>query len=170
MAQDCEMNVETLAKTVVGPLNVEVIGSPVLCIETQGDANLTPFTATARITNQGMAPITLAYTLEPLRAFRAMAVWPEGRADQSIAFTDCCGDAGMPGVLEKVIAPGESFLISSWTRHHNVIWSKQQSDGGLKASRNFAVRFELAASYDPGSGAVPVSEDFDIMLRAESTS
>lgn len=170
MAQDCEMNVETLAKSIVGPLNVEVIGSPVLCIESAGDANLTPFTATARITNEGMAPVTLTYTLETLRAFRSIAVWPEGQRDQSIAFTDCCGDQGLTGLIQIPLAPGESFLISSWTRHHQTIWSRQSDGGGgLKVSRNFAVKFELAAAYDPGSGQTPISEDFEIIFRAAST-
>ena len=161
------MHVETLAMSVVGPLNVEVIGSPVLCIESAGDANLTPFTATARITNEGMAPVTVTYTPEPLRAFRSIAVWPEGQRDQSIAFTDCCGDQGLPGLIQIPLLPGESFLMSSWTRHHQTIWSREQQSGWLEVPRTYIVRLELTASYNPGSGPALISEEFRIPLRAE---
>ncbi len=171
MANQCEMTSETLVETKeIGPLAVEVFGSRTLCLEAEGDANLAPYTATLRIRNTSPTPVIINYTTDPLRSFRSMAVWPTDRPDAAIQFNDCVGDQSLPTSMEKTVAPRATLLVSSWTRHHNYIWDRDAPKennplSGLVA-RDYTVRFELAMSYDRGSGAIPVAEMFDVHFRA----
>lgn len=171
MADRCEMTSETLvAAKEIGPLEVEVFGSRTLCLEADGDANLAPFTATARVRNVSPTPVIINYTTDPLRSFRSMAVWPTDRPDAAIQFNDCVGDQEMPTAMEKTVAPRGTLLVSSWTRHHNFIWSREAPNENKALSdliaRDYTVRFELAMSYDRGMGPIPVAEMFDVRFLA----
>lgn len=171
MADQCEMASETLvAAKEIGPLEVEVFGSRTLCLEANGDSNLVPYTATMRIRNTSPAPVIINYTTDPLRSFRSMAVWPTDRPDAAIQFNDCVGDQEMPVTMEKTVESRGTLLVSSWTRHHNFIWSRE-APGENKAlsglvARDYTVRFELAMSYDRGTGPIPVAEMFDVRFLA----
>ena len=169
MAEQCEMTSEVLQVKEAGPLELEVFGSKTLCIEREGNTNLAPYTATLRIRNTSPTPVIVNYTLDPLRSFRSKVVFPADRPDDSIEFSDCCGDQGQPGAVEETIPPRGTLLISSWTRHHDFIWGKEVPDEAALADlipRDYIVRFELAMTYDRGTGPTPVAEMFDIRLRA----
>lgn len=170
MADQCEMVNETLvAAKNIGPLEVEIFGSRTLCLEADGDANLTPYTATIRFSNTSHSPVIVNYTTDPLRSFRSMAVWPTDRPNAAIQFNDCVGDQAMPTGMAKTVAPRGTLLISSWTRHHNFIWGREapNEDTALSnlVARDYTVRFELAISYDRGVGPIPVAEIFDVRFR-----
>lgn len=171
MADRFEMTSETLAAIKkIGPLEVEVFGAKTLCIEAEGDANLAPFTATVRIRNTSATPVVVNYTTDPLRSFRSMAVWPTERPDAAIEFNDCVGDQDLPTALEKTIEPRGTLLVSSWTRHHGYIWDREAPKETTALSdlipRDYTVRFELALSYDRGTGAKPVAEKIDVRFRS----
>lgn len=165
-ASPCAMKSEILETRSGGPLVFEVFGAGTLCIETQGGANLAPFTPTVRIRNTSADAVTLRYQLDPARSFRSKAIWPAGQSGQSVDFRAVSG--GAPA-LEKTLAAGEDLLISSWTRHNDEIRRRTLPDGGTPAAtapHDFVVRFDLAITYDSGDGPVPVAESFDIALRA----
>lgn len=170
MAEQFEMTSGTLAVKEVGPLEFQVFGAKTLCIEASGDANLAPFTATLRIRNNSPTPVTLGYTMDPLRSFRSKAVWPTERPDTAIEFNDCVGDLDHPTAMEKTIPPNGTLLISSWTRHHGYIWDREAPKETVSlidlVPRDYTVRFEVALSYDRGTGATPVTEAIDVHLRS----
>lgn len=171
MADQFEMTNETLVEEKeIGPLELEIFGSRTLCLEAEGDANLAPYTATMRVRNTSLTSVIINYTTDPLRSFRSMAVWPTDRPDIAMQFNDCVGDQEMPTAMEKTIAPRGTLLVSSWTRHHNFIWSREAPNESKLLSdlvtRDYTVRFELAMSYDRGMGPVPVAEMFDVRFLA----
>jgi len=170
MAEQFEMTSETLAEREVGPLHFEVFGAKTLGIEAEGDANLAPFTATVRIRNISPTPVIVNYTGDPLRSFRSMAVWPTERPDAAIEFNDCVGDLDFPTAMEETIAPRGTLLVSSWTRHHAYIWGREAPKEGMVLTdlvpRDYTVRFELALTYDRGTGPTPLAERFDVRLRS----
>ena len=170
MAEKFEMTSETLATKEVGPLQFEVFGAKTLGVEAEGDANLAPFTATVRVRNTSPTPVIVGYTMDPLRSFRSMAVWPTEQPNAAIEFNDCVGDLEMPTAMEETIAPSGTLLISSWTRHHGYIWDREAPKEGVALSdlipRDYTVRFELALTYDRGTGPTPLAEEFDIRLRS----
>ena len=169
MAGSWEMTSETLDTGRSGPLEFEVFGSKTLCIEDAGNSNLAPYTATIRVRNASGRPVTVGYTLDPLRSFRAMTVIPQADLDDAMSFTDCCGDAGAPAALAKTLAPREELLISSWTRHHDAIWQREAPGDRVLTDvlpSDYIVRFDLALTYDDGGGPQVVAETFDISLRA----
>ena len=168
VAGQCAMKSKTLDTKSSGPLVLEVFGADTLCIEAQGTANLAPFTPTVRIRNTSPDPITVRYQLDPRRSFRSTAIWPAGRSNQSVEFSDVSGGAS---ARQKTIGAGEELLISSWTRHNDAIRSRILPANGQPAAtapQDFVVRFDLAVSYDKGAGAIPVSETFVITMRAVS--
>lgn len=170
MAEQFEMTSETLAEKEAGPLEFEVFGAKTLSIEADGDANLAPYTATVRIRNTSPTPVIVNYTTDPLRSFRSMAVWPTEQPGEAIEFNDCVGDQSLPTAMEETIPPRGTLLISSWTRHHAYIWDREAPKEDVVLTdlipRDYTVRFDLALTYDRGSGATPVSEKFDIRFRS----
>ena len=170
MAKQCEMTSEILATKEVGPLGLEVFGSKILCIESEGDENLTPYTATVRIKNISSTPVSVGYSLDPLRSFRSKRVGSIYLPTSPvIEVNDCCGAASDPGPQEKTLQPNDELLVSSWSRHHDTIWNRvSPQTTGLTTSipSEYVVRFDLSLVYDSGVGPVPVSETFDITFRA----
>lgn len=172
MASTCQMQIEVLDDRQSGPFALEVIGTPVLCLEAQGDANLGPFTATARITNRGAVPAMVSYRRGVSSAFQSVAYWPEGRRDARIAFNECCGDQQSGSIMQKTLAPGEALLVSSWTRHHTAIWSDMKPALNMipvSPPQDYVVQFTLAFGYEAGGQTLPMSESFEILLRAVPT-
>lgn len=166
LAEQCTMESRTLDTKSSGPLVLEVFGTDTLCIEPQGTANLAPYTPTVRIRNTGPDPVTVRYQLDPARSFRSRAIWPAGLPNQSVDFNDV---SGVASAQQKTIGTGEELLISSWTRHNDVIRSRILPSNGQPADtapQDFVVRFDLAISYDNGAVAIPVSETFAIPMRA----
>ncbi|WP_298260225.1 hypothetical protein [uncultured Litoreibacter sp.] len=165
----CKMEIELLEKRQSGQFDVEIIGSPVLCLEAIGDANLAPFTATARITNRGAEKVTVHYRRGVSSAFQSVSYWPSDRPDKAIAFNECCGDTQSGSNEQKSLAQGEALLISSWTRHHNGIWSQMLpalNAQPLGLPRDYIVRFSLSITYDAKPKPVTLVEDFEVMFRA----
>ncbi|MEM6295069.1 MAG: hypothetical protein AAGA54_27610 [Myxococcota bacterium] len=159
------MRSTTVATDAAGPLQIDVLASPTLCIAADGDANLAPFTATAKFTNRASTPLQLSYMVEPVRSFRAVRVWPEADAGAAVALGASPGAADSVGAQLRSVAPGESLLLSSWTRHHDVIWSEMTSTPASKQQR-YVVRFELALEYRLDGDAVAVSKTFDVTFDA----
>ena len=98
-----------------------------------------------------------------------MAVWPTDGLNAAIEFIDCVGDRAMPTGMVKPVAPRGTLLISSWTRRHSFIWSREAPSLD-KASCNpvaseYTVRFTLAISNDRRLGPIPVVEIFDVRFR-----
>ena len=175
MAQTCQMSTAILAKEQVGPLKLEILGAPMLCIAPEGDANLAPFTATARITNSGAAPVTVTYTKGATPAFRSTGIWIRGLRHAAQFFQQPEGEANNVSRVAKTLAPGDSFLISSWTRHHTFIWdamrNKKSSGRGLVASnqqdRYFSVQFTIDLTYSDATNVQNnLSKAFTLDLHA----
>ncbi|MDR6992897.1 hypothetical protein [Luteimonas sp. 3794] len=169
IASSCDMDIRILESRRSGPLALDVIGTPTLCLQAGGDANLGQFTATARITNRGSSPVAVDYRRGVSSAFQSVAYWPEGRRDEATAFAECCGDTQSGRTERKTLAPGETLLVSSWTRHHQAIWSAMKPRLGttpVSDARRYVVRFSLNLAYDAGAAPVAISEHFDIVLHA----
>jgi hypothetical protein len=179
MAETCQMKTQTLAELREGPLSVEVTGSPVLCIEPGGDANLAPFTATARISNAGSNPITLIYYKSATPAFRAVGLWDGTERKKAVFFQDPPRSAASTELVEKTLNSGEGVLISSWTMHHSAIWNalrqNKSIDGGASGhdrnqKRDITVQFKLTVSYATGAKApAAITKDIAIGFTAVNT-
>ncbi len=172
IASTCGMELEVLDKRQSGPFEIEVIGTATLCLEADGDANLGPFTATARITNRGSTATTVHYRRGVASAFQSVSYWEKGRRDEVTAFGECCGEPQSGSIEQKTLAPGEVHLVSSWTRHHTAIWS-EMSHGlqSISPARTgvYVVRFSLSLAYGGDSALVTLLEEFDVVMRADSS-
>lgn len=168
----CKMRTQVLAQVQEGPLKIEIIGSPVLCIEPQGDANLGPFTATARITNTDSSPVAITYTTP---AFHSTGIWDAGQRDDAHFFQSPPGSAKGSNSTEKTLAKGENLLISSWTRHHVAIWTTMHNatfnKGVHQVKQDFKVQFALGVAYTtPSTPTAKISRNFVLDLAAITVS
>ena len=163
-ADECEMTMQTLKSFTVAELQIDIVGTPVLCLSPEGYDHLTPYTATAQITNLGQrAEIT--YALAPLRSFHSTAIWPAAEPDAGVTLSPPPADGG--GTRRCDLETGETCRISSWTRHHGAIWTMAQNrhDAADGSGETYIVQFDLSFALDRGDAAIAVSRQMDISFE-----
>ena len=167
-ADECKMTMQTLESFTVAELQIDIIATPVLCLSPEGYDHLTPYAATAQITNFGQR-VAITYALAPLRSFHSIAVWPAAEPDTKVVLSP------PPAVGAETrrcdLDPGETCRISSWTRHHGAIWTMAQNrhDAADGSGETYIVQFDLSFALDRGDGPVTASRQIDVSFEVRST-
>ena len=167
-ADECEMTLYTLSSITTAELQIDILGTPVLCLSPKEYDHLTPYTATAQITNLGQrAEIT--YALAPLRSFHSTAVWPATAPDMKVVLSP--PPAAGAETRRCELETGETCRISSWTRHHGAIWTMAQNrhDAAGGSGETYIVQFDLRFALDRGDGPVTASRQIDVSFEVRST-
>ena len=169
MAEPCEMTSEVLARTRAGPLEIAIVGAPLLCVEAGGTANLDPHRGEARVSNAGATPVDLLVNHGPdgaIQSFRTTRVWQEDGT--ALSFPPPPLRAERIEVRRVTLAPGEGFALTPWARHLGAI-QRVVAEGGGAGDHLFGVEYRVALAIDGANGPSPVEEHLQATVRARLT-
>jgi hypothetical protein len=176
MFSDCKMTQEIVATATGAGYRLDVVASPVLCVDPSVAQDLWPYAATLRVTNTGAAPVEITHKTGETAAFsfRAQRVSePRDPADgDDYEFGPIDFDAGQ--TVMAVVAPGDFAALTGDASY--ILAAIDLARQGVRPSgapvgpeerfdRSFRVEFLADFRLSAGGNAVNVQETLPAMLR-----
>jgi hypothetical protein len=176
MFSECRMTQEVVATATGAGYRLDVVASPVLCVDPSVAQDLWPYAAVLRVTNTGAAPVEITYRTGETAAFsfRAQRVSePRDPADgDDYEFGPVDFDAGR--TVTATIAPGDFAALTGDAAY--ILGPIDLARHGMRPGgtpvgpeerfdRYFRVEFLADFQLSTGGRAVNVHETLPAMLR-----